>query len=333
MKLLEGNEKEVRMGKMSQHTQPRRDFPRSLRYTLGAAAALFLFVALSGARAQLPRRPNLPADIWVKEDSLRDLSKALRFHASFDSGPDADFGFGNRKIYTAASYKALQDSKPGIGNPDVVIAKGQGRFGDALQFRKKNTMAVFFWAENNVPYSNRDWKGTISFWLNLTPDEDLAPGYCDPIQVTDKAFNNAAIWTDFTRDDKPRHFRLGLFGDLKVWNPKGLPPEQDANFNQRTIVVTQPPFTRGKWTHVVITWTALNTKNGGVARLYLNGQPQGSAKDIREPFTWNESQSTIRLGVNYVGLWDELSVFGRALGDKEVETLYQLKHGVGSLRK
>jgi hypothetical protein len=315
------------------HMRPMRDFPGSLRYPLCAAAALFLLVALSGARVQLPRRPSLPPEIGVVEDLLQDLSKALRFHASFDNGPNADFGFGDTKIYTAASYKALQDAKPGIGNPDVVIAKGQGRFGDALQFRKKNTMAVFFRAENNVPYSNRDWNGTVSFWLNLTPDEDLAPGYADPIQVTDKEFNNAAIWTDFTRDDKPRHFRLGVFGDLKVWNPKNLPPEQNADFNSRMIVVTQPPFTRSKWTHVVITWAGLNSKNGGIARLYLNGRPQGSAKDIREPFTWNVVQSTIRLGVNYVGLWDELSVFDRALSDKEVEALYRLKNGVGSLRK
>ena len=321
------------MGKMRQHMHPMRDFPRSLRYPLGAAAALFLFGALSGAHVQLPRRPSLPPEIGVVEDTSQDLSKALRFHASFDNGPDADFGFGDRKIYTASSYKAIQDAKPGMGNPDVVIAKEQGRFGDALQFRKKNTMAIFFRAENNVPYSNRDWNGTVSFWLNLTPDEDLAPGYSDPIQVTDKAFNNAAIWTDFTRDDKPRHFRLGVFGDLKVWNPKDLPPEQNADFNHRTVAVIQPPFTRGKWTHVVITWTALNTKNGGVARLYLNGRLQGSAKDIREAFTWNVSQSTIRLGVNYVGLWDELSVFDRALSDREVETLCQLKNGVASLRK
>ncbi|MBZ5496331.1 MAG: LamG domain-containing protein [Acidobacteriia bacterium] len=259
------------------------------------------------------------------------LTKALTFHASFDRGTDADFGAGDRSIYTAPTYKTQGDAKPGIGNPDVGIARGQGRFGDALQFRKKNTMAVFYRAEKNVAYRERDWNGSVSFWLSLSPDEDLAPGYSDPIQITDKEYNNAAIWVDFTRDDKPRHFRLGIFGDLKVWNPGNLPPEQNPDFNSRTIVVTEPPFARGRWTHVVITFTGLNTDPGGTARLYLNGRPQGTAREIREPFTWNFSQATIRLGVNYVGLYDDLSAFNRALSDKEVEVLYQLKNGAAAL--
>jgi len=286
-----------------------------------ALAAAFLLVALSGATR-----------VQRDEPVQASLSKALTFHASFDRGPDADFGLGDTRIYTASSYKTREDAKPGIGNPDIGIAKGKGRFGDALEFRKRNTMALFYKAEKNVPYSEHDWSGTVSFWLNLSPDEDLAPGYADPIQVTDKEFNNAALWVDFTRDDKPRHFRLGVFGDLKVWNPQNLSPEQSADFNKRTVVVIQPPFARGQWTHVAITFSGLNTDRG-MARLYLTGRLQGSANDIREPFTWNVAQAAIRLGVNYVGLWDELSVFSRALSDKEVEALYQLKSGVASLHK
>jgi hypothetical protein len=296
-----------------------------------------MIAALAAVRAQAPRRPSFPPDIASQDDKLlpirNSVASALTFHASFDNGPDADFGSGDRKIYAAPSYKALQYAIPGIGNRDVVIAKGQGRFGDALEFRKRNTVATFFKAEKNVPYSTRDWSGTVSFWLNLSPDQDLEPGYCDPIQLTDKEYNNAAIWTDFTRDDKPRRFRLGVFGDLMAWNPKNLPPEQNEAFNERTIAIAKPPFTRGSWTHVALTWTGLNSSNGGVARLYLNGRLAGSAKDIREPFTWNLAQSTIRLGVNYVGLWDELSVFGRALEDLEIAYLYGLKNGVRSLHR
>jgi hypothetical protein len=259
------------------------------------------------------------------------LSKALTFHASFDRGPDADYGLGDRKIYTASNYKTQGDAKPGIGNPDVTIVSGKGRFGDALQFRTKNTMAVFYHAEKNVSYRERDWGGSISFWLSLSPDEDLAPGYSDPTQVTDKEYNNAAIWVDFTRDDKPRHFRLGVFGDLKIWNPQNLAPEKNPYFNTRTIVVNQPPFTRGQWTQVVITYAGLNTEAGGSAKLYLNGRLQGTAREIREPFTWSIAQAAIRLGVNYVGLYDDLSLFDRALTDREVEFLYSLPKGAASL--
>src|SRR5215210_2311741 len=38
------------------------------------------------------------------------LAAALTFHASFDSGPDADFGLGDKRIYTAASYKSLAEA-------------------------------------------------------------------------------------------------------------------------------------------------------------------------------------------------------------------------------
>ncbi len=259
------------------------------------------------------------------------LDRALTFHASFDHGADADFARGDRRIWSAPSFRQLDDAKPGIANPDISIAKGLGRYGDAIRMSRKNTQALFFRAERNVAYSTRDWSGTISFWLRLSPDSDLAPGYADPIQVTDKEYNNAAIWVDFTRDDSPRHFRLGVFGDLKSWNPENLPPEKSAFFNDRTIVVTQPPFGRDRWTNVVITFAGLNTQAGGTAKLYLDGRLIGTRTGIRERFTWDPARATIRVGVNYVGLWDELSLFDRALSDAEVEYLYGLDGGAAAL--
>jgi len=264
--------------------------------------------------------------------ALRDsLRAALSFFASFDHGFHADYAHGDRLMYSAPSYRNLDEAVADVVSPDIVIAKGQGRYGDALQFRKKNTQAVFFRAAVNSGYRPRNWSGTISFWLSLSPDADLEPGYVDPLQITDKAYNNAAIWVDFTRDDKPRHFRLGVFGDSAAWNPRNLSSEQDPFFNQRTVVVTQPPFTRGQWTHVVIVFSGLATDSGGTAKLYLNGKLTGAADRIREPFNWEPALATIRLGVNYVGLWDELSMYTRALSDAEVDALYRLDGGVATL--
>jgi len=275
-------------------------------------AVLWLAVAAGGLRAQ-------------------EMRKALTFHASFDKGAEADFALGDRRLYTATSYKTREDAKPGIGNPEVSILAGAGRFGDALQFRKKNTRAIFYPAEKNVAYRERGWSGTVSLWLSLDPDQDLEPGFCDPIQVTAEAYNDAALWVDFTKDERPRHFRLGVFGDLKAWNPSNLPPDKNPDFNRRLITVTRPPFARGQWTQVVITHSGLNTGAGGSARLYLNGRLQGTAEGIGEPFTWNLSRAAIRLGVNYVGLLDEVAVFSRALSEAEVRELYQLAGGAGSL--
>jgi len=269
-----------------------------------------------------------PVAMAAKDD---DLAKALTFHASFDRGYDADFALGDRRLYTASSYENRSDARPGIGSPDVSIAPGRGRFGDALHFKKKNTKAIYYQAEKNVAYKNENWNGTVSYWLSLDPDKELEPGYCDPLQVTDEDYNDAAVWTDFTKDDSPRHFRLGVFGDLKVWNPKNLEPDQNPDFLQRLVVVKKPPFASDQWTHVAITFSRLGSSSG-LAKLYLNGHLQGTAQGIREPFTWDVARAAIRLGVNYVGLYDEVALFNRPLSDAEIQKLYQLKNGVGSIR-
>ena len=260
------------------------------------------------------------------------LRKALTFHASFDQTVDADFAQGNKQLYTATSYKKREDAKPGLHHPDVTLAPGVGRFAGALKFAKKNTKAIYYQAAKNVAYQPRGWNGTVSFWLSLDPETDLEPGYCDPIQVTDEDYNDAALWVDFTKDDKPRHFRLGVFGDLKSWNPKDLPPDKNPDFLGRLVVVKKTPFARGRWTHVVITHQGLGGANGGVAKLYLDGVLQGKTPVISEPFGWDLDRAAIRLGVNYVGLFDDLSVFNRELSAQEVKALHQLKDGVKSLK-
>jgi hypothetical protein len=260
------------------------------------------------------------------------LKEALTFHASFDGSTDAAYAAGDPRIYTAPAYKEQRQAKPGIDSPDIEIAKGEGRFGDALRFKQKNTRAIFFQAAKNVAFDAKNWSGTVSFWLRLDPDADLAPGFCDPIQVTDKAYNDSAIWVDFTKDDKPRHFRLGVFGELKVWNPKDVPSDKNPDFNNRLVVVQKPPFSRAKWTHVVITYQGLGSGNG-LAKLYLDGALQGTAQGIRESFAWDPSLGALRLGVAYVGLFDELAVFDRPLEEKEVKQLHALKKGVAELHR
>ena len=170
------------------------------------------------------------------------------------------------------------------------------------------------------PLRRLNWSGTISFWLQLDPELDLEPGFCDPIQVTDKAYNDSAIWVDFTKDDKPRHFRLGVFGALKAWNPSNISPDKNPDFTNRLVVVKRPPFARNRWTHVAITHARLGS-GAGEAELYLDGTLQGAAPKIAEPFEWDIGNGAIRLGVNYVGLMDDVAIFRRALTATEIASL------------
>lgn len=302
-----------------------------MRHLVRASVGAQLLVAcLAGCAGSSESGLDGTAPSAETESVADGLEAVLTFHASFDEGVSADFAMGDEHIYTAPSYEAQDQAVPGIGNSAVVVADGAGRFGHALQFSERNQHAIFYAAPGNVDYSQLSWSGTVSFWLSLDPDADLEPGFCDPIQITDAAYNDAAIWVDFTAES-PRQFRLGVFGDLASWNPDELSPDEHPGFLERLTVVDDPPFESGRWTHVVISYEGLN-QQGGRAILYLDGDRVTSRPDgIDEPFTWDVDQGAIRLGVNYVGLFDELSLFSRALTDDEVGALHRLDEGVADL--
>ena len=245
------------------------------------------------------------------------LREALLFHASFDNGADADFAKGDIRIHTAESA-ARKNPKPGLNTDSVILARGKGRSGDALQFLGTSDHVVYFQGDRNVGYHDGNFSGTFSFWLSLDPDQDLKPGYCDPIQITDKKWNDAAIWVDFTKDDSPRHFRLGTFSDFRLWNPDNIAWEDVPNSQRPVVDVASPPFGHGKWTHVAIVFENLNSQTSkSTSKLYLNGELQGAISGIRK-LSWDPRKVAIMLGISYIGLFDELVIFNRALTEEEI---------------
>lgn len=285
---------------------------------------LFLIVLLLGCSATEPDQPE------AAPDPAAEMKSALSFHASFDDGFDAAFARGDRRIYSAESYKDLSERSPGYWGEDIAIAYEAGQVGNALQFKVKNTKALFYPAEKNAAFDPAGWSGTISFWLSLDPAVDLEPGFCDPIQVTDSAYNDGAIWVDFTKEN-PRQFRLGVFGEKSAWDPDGEGGGDSPKFTSRLVIVEQPPFAAGKWTHVAIVHEGLGG-GAGKATLYLDGEAQGTSGGIAEPFVWDDmANASIRLGVNYVGLFDELAIFDRPLTAEEIRMLGSLEKGVAEL--
>ena len=116
-----------------------------------------------------------------------------------------------------------------------------------------------------MPYAEKDWSGTVSAWLRVTPDEDLEPGYTDPIQITPRSALDGCFFCEFGIED-PRPFRLGVFSDAKVWNPEGVPNKEIPLSARPLIGVERPPFSRDRWTHVVFTFEKFNS----------GGTPQGA---------------------------------------------------------
>ena len=70
-----------------------------------------------------------------------------------------------------------------------------------------------------------------------------------------------------------------------------------------------------------------------MARLYLDGKPRGVLAARRQTFTWDLGKTDIMLGLSYIGLFDELSLFKRLLSDAEVAALHALPGGVKPLIK
>src|SRR5262245_20611485 len=264
----------------------------------------------------------------MADDARAGLARALTFHAGFDRGPDADFALGDRGIYTVDPETGALAA--GLGNPPLSVVAGRGRFGGALEFTLEYSHVVAYRAEGNVAYTPERFRGTVSFWLSLDP-ADIPGQYCDPFQLTDKDYSDACIWLDFTKNDTPSDFRLGVFGDRAEWDVKQAAGDSQE-FYWRLLKIAEPPFGRGRWTHVTVTWDGLNSSRSGRARLYLDGVERGATGVIRERFSWDATKALIRLGTGrYVGLVDDLAFFNRPLSPGEVGALHGLERGVAEL--
>ncbi|MEM9337327.1 MAG: LamG domain-containing protein [Bacteroidota bacterium] len=296
---------------------------QSNRTTTLVSLVAFLFLSQACSTKQNT------SESTAKEETNSLLKEALTFYASFDNGINADFSLGDAQLYTSP-IKSIDSARAGLHKPDIRIAQDSGLVGSGLKFTERSPGYIFYRSEKNLAYDTSDWSGAVSFWLSLDPATDLKPGYCDPIQITDVSYNDAAIWVDFTKEN-PRDFRLGVIGDRSSWNPSPEGPDnENPIFIQQLPVVKQPPFAQGKWTHVFINFSHLNTDKG-TASLYIDGKEAGTRSNIADPFTWDYPKSNMLLGLGYIGLMDEVSIYNRPLTQEEITTLFEVKDHVKTL--
>ena len=256
------------------------------------------------------------------------LKTALTFYASFDGGTDADISRGDKRLFT------LINKEPKLGNKTEGMSrmvKGRGLSGDALLFTKRNAKWLLYDGAKNFHFAEKNWSGSVSFWLKVDPINGLDPGYVDPIQITPNTWNDASFFVDFAKDGNPRSFRLGAFADKSVWNPEN----KDIPEPQRPLVPAKSnPFSSDKWTHVAFTWENFNTgKKDGVATLYLDGKNEGIITEWNQKFSWAGKPHRILIGSNYMGLFDELACFNRALSSKEIKRIFDHQKSLNELIK
>ncbi len=259
---------------------------------------------------------------------LEPLRAALTLHAAFDGTFDADFSRGDRTLY----FSGGGTSGAAKETDAIKVTRDGGRFGGALVVTKKNPVRPFFKGPGAIDYKAANWSGSVSVWLKLTPDEDLEPGYCDPVQIVGGDNKKGFIFLEWSKDETPRHFRFAIRPLFEIWNPKNQDWAKMTDEERPMVALKRAPFARTRWTHVVFTFDRLNAGKAGVGQLYLDGQPQGRIANWDLTFDWQPENVQFVLAAAYVGAIDDLAVFDRALTDREVAQVFALPEGIRALR-
>lgn len=225
--------------------------------------------------------------------AIDQLAPSMTFYASFEDGMDAAYARDDRRIYSAPSYDALSERGPWYWGQDVALAYDSGIAGHALGFTGGLTQALFYTGDANTPWTGG---GALSVWLR--PGEFSGA----PLTLTGSDPLAPAAAIDLSSD--PAQVVVRAIQS----EGSAVPPE-------------------GDWLHVVI------SISGGRVAVYLNGE-ESTSFDLADPeHSWDSARSTIRLGVNYVGLIDELAVFDRALTPADVRLLHETANLPASLMR
>jgi hypothetical protein len=251
------------------------------------------------------------------------LRKAATFYASFDEEVRGNAGGGELTPGTRFNHATQPGQfvfEKGIDRKVFRISKA-GVAGGALEATDvlPRNGRIYFPAKGNIAYRPGGWGGAVSMWLNTDPNKLLKTKFCDPIQITQKGAGNGGLWVDFN-DARPRDLRHGAFPAV----PEGGKPIPEDASNAPLVKVKAIDWEAGAWHHVVLTWQNFDTgKPNAVSTLYIDGKQIGQIKDRPLAMDWDLEKTGIYFAVGYIGLLDELAVFGRPLTDDEVRSLHQ----------
>jgi len=231
------------------------------------------------------------------QQTIDNLAASMAFYASFEDGMDAAYARDDRRIYSAPSYDALDERGPWYWGQDVKLAYDSGISGHALGFTGGLTQALFYTGAANTPWADG---GALSVWLQPA---DFSGA---PLTVTGDDPLAPAAAIDLSSD----------------------PMQLAVRAIQGEGAAEPPP---GDWLHVVI--SIAGGASGGQVTVYVNGEEATSFDLVDPDHAWDAARSAMRLGVNYVGLIDELATFDRALNADEVRLLNETPNLPASLMR
>ena len=262
------------------------------------------------------------------------VRKAVTFYASFDESVKGDAGAGALDAGTRFPHSTEKGQfvfEKGIDATVLKVAKGKGVAGGALEATgppAKNGW-LYFPAKGNLAYKKDGWSGSLSLWCNTDPNRLIKAQFCDPVQITQKGYDNGALWFDFN-DAKPRALRFGAF-PVRAAGQKAV-PESDPKVPM--VRAGAVDWKEGQWHHVVLTFQNLDTgKPDAVTTLYIDGKRIGEVKDQAIAMGWDIEKAGVYLALGYIGLLDEFALFDRALTAEEVALLHKKPDLLAPLKK
>ncbi len=269
------------------------------------------------------------------KENAEAIRKAATFYASFDKELRGDFGGGTltpSTRYPKPKEKGKFTVEKGLPGQALRIAKDKGIAGGALDCTAVLPRGgrPFFPAKGNLAYRKGGWGGSASVWVKTDADGMIKSRFCDPLQITDKNYNDGAIWFDFN-DKKPRRdLRMGIFTALTAG--KKAVGEDDPK--APLVWVRQVGWKADEWHHVVMTWRNFDTgKADAQAALYIDGKRVGVVKDQAIAMNWDVDEARVFFALGYVGLLDELALFNRELTEAEVKLLHKTPGLLAGLKK
>jgi hypothetical protein len=279
---------------------------------------------MKSLRFWIPLLVTLPLPAARADEAPAETVRAaVTFYASFDEAVRGDFGGGSLEPQTRFNHVTQAGQftfEPSIDSSVFRIAAYRGISGGALEPVDvlPNNGRIFFPLRGNLAFNPKGWGGAASVWCNTDPNLLLKTTFCDPIQLTQRGANNGGIWFDFN-NARPRDLRYGAFPAV----PEGQKPIAEEDPEAPLVRVPQVDWQAGRWHHVVLTWRNFDTgRADAVSSLYIDGRRIGQIRERAIAMDWDVERAGIYTAVNYLGLLDELALFGRELTPDEVRLLH-----------
>jgi hypothetical protein len=267
-----------------------------------------------------------------ESEDHRAISDSITFFSSFDNGFNADYAKGDPTFYLAPSWSKRENYVPFTDQTDhVKIHENEGRYRHALRIENGYSPVYFYKGDQNIDYQEENWNGSVSFWLKLDPEADLAHGYSDPIQITTSSWNDGSLYVDFT-NEQPRRFRFAFFPDREIWDPEERDWEDVPVDEWPMVVLGDMPFSNDGWTFIAFSFRNYNTgEPNAVIDCFIQGEYIGSLENNEQTITWNPKEIAIWLGYNFRGYIDELAIYNRDLSQNEIKNIFELQDGLNSI--